>query len=52
MTFSVIMVQPLLALLVGILILLIPRLLNVLIALYLILIGLIGLFPDLFTTAT
>ena len=52
MTFNVILIQPLLALLVGILILIIPRLLNVLIALYLILIGLISLFPNLFTTAT
>ena len=50
MHFDMIVVQPLAALLVGILILIVPRLLNVLIALYLIFIGLIGLFPNLFTT--
>jgi hypothetical protein len=48
--FNVILIQPLLALVVGILILILPRLLNYLIALYLILIGLAGLFPHLFTT--
>ena len=47
---DVIMIQPLIALLFGILIL--PRLLNYLIAIYLIFIGLVGLFPHLFTTAT
>ncbi|HEX4370710.1 MAG TPA: DUF3096 domain-containing protein [Rhizomicrobium sp.] len=40
--------QPLVALLFGILILILPRLLNYLIAIYLILIGLTGLFPHLF----
>jgi hypothetical protein len=50
MQFNVILIQPLLALVVGILILILPRLLNYLIALYLILIGLAGLFPHLFTT--
>ena len=50
MHFDMIVVQPLAALLVGILILIVPRLLNVLIALYLIFIGLTGLFPNLFTT--
>jgi hypothetical protein len=48
--FNVILIQPLLALVVGILILILPRLLNYLIALYLILIGLASLFPHLFTT--
>lgn len=48
MTFNVILIQPLLALLVGVLILILPRLLNYLIALYLIFIGLVGLFPNLF----
>ena len=42
--------MPLVALLFGILILILPRLLNYLIAIYLILIGLTGLFPHLFTT--
>jgi len=37
-------IGPLLALIAGILILLIPRLLNFIVALYFILIGLIGLF--------
>ncbi len=38
---------PLLALVAGVLILLAPRILNYIVALYLILIGLLGLFPDL-----
>ena len=50
--FDVIGVQPLVALLFGILILVVPRLLNYLIAIYLILIGLMGLWPQLFSTAT
>jgi len=37
-------VQPLIALIAGILILIVPRLLNYIVAIYLILIGLIGLF--------
>jgi hypothetical protein len=45
------MLQPLVALLFGILILILPRLLNYLIAIYLILVGLTGLFPHLFTTS-
>ena len=49
---NVILIQPLIALLVGILILILPRLLNYLIAIYLIIIGLVGLFPHLFTTTT
>jgi len=48
---NIIMIQPLIALLFGILILILPRLLNYLIAIYLIIIGLAGLFPHLFTTA-
>ena len=38
------LIPPLVALLAGILILLIPRLLNYIVAIYLILVGLIGLF--------
>ena len=38
------MISPLIALLAGILILLVPRVLNYVVAIYLILIGLIGLF--------
>ena len=47
---NIIMIQPLIALLFGILVLILPRLLNYLIAIYLIFIGLIGLFPHMFTT--
>ena len=42
---NVVAIQPWVALLFGILILLIPRLLSTLIAVYLILIGIIGLWP-------
>jgi Protein of unknown function (DUF3096) len=50
MHLDIIMIQPLIALLFGVLILILPRLLNYLIAIYLIFIGLVGLFPHLFTT--
>jgi threonine/homoserine efflux transporter RhtA len=39
--------QPLLALLAGILILIRPKLLNLVVAIYLIVIGVLGLFPAL-----
>jgi hypothetical protein len=39
--------QPLIALIAGILILIVPRLLNYVVAIYLIIIGLIGLLPML-----
>jgi len=39
--------HPLIALIAGILILIVPRLLNYVVAIYLILIGLLGLFPHL-----
>ena len=39
--------SPLVALIAGVLILIAPRLLNYIVALYLIVIGLIGLFPQL-----
>ena len=42
---EVVAIQPWVALLFGILILLIPRLLNTLVGVYLILIGMIGLWP-------
>ena len=48
MTFDVVTVQPLVALIAGILILLVPRLLNYVVAIYLIFIGLVGLWPRLF----
>ena len=38
---------PLLSLIAGIVILIVPRLLNYIVALYLIVIGLVGLFPQL-----
>jgi hypothetical protein len=52
MHITLVTLQPLIALIFGILILLIPRIHNYLIALYLILIGLFGLFPSLFTRIT
>jgi hypothetical protein len=52
MHWTPVMLQPLIALIFGILILLIPRILNYLIAIYLILIGLFGLFPTLFARLT
>ena len=50
MHLDIVLIQPLVALIFGILILILPRLLNYLIAIYLILIGLTGLFPHLFNT--
>ena len=48
MTLDVVLIQPLVALIAGILILLVPRLLNYVVAIYLIFIGLVGLWPRLF----
>jgi hypothetical protein len=45
MTVNIVLLQPLIALIAGILILLVPRLLNYIVAIYLILIGLAGLLP-------
>ena len=39
--------EPLVALVAGILILVMPRLLNYVIAIYLIIVGVLGLFPDI-----
>jgi hypothetical protein len=47
---DILIVQPLVALIFGILILLIPRLLNYFVAIYLIIIGIVGLWPHLFVT--
>jgi hypothetical protein len=47
-TVDVVAIQPLIALIFGILILILPRILNYLVAIYLIIIGLIGLWPHLF----
>lgn len=44
---NVLVLQPLVALIAGILILIVPRLLNYIVAIYLILIGLVGLFGHL-----
>jgi hypothetical protein len=49
MAVSIVSIQPLIALIFGILILLIPRLLNYLIAIYLIIVGATGLWPQLFS---
>jgi hypothetical protein len=45
---DIMVVQPLVALIFGLLILFIPRLLNYFVAFYLIIIGAIGLWPHLF----
>jgi DUF3096 family protein len=45
---NVVALQPLIALIAGILILLVPRLLNYVVAVYLIFVGLTGLWPRLF----
>lgn len=45
---TLIIVQPMLALIFGILILFLPRLLNYFVAVYLIVIGALGLWPQLF----
>ena len=44
---TLVAIQPIVALIAGILILAVPRLLNFIVAIYLIIIGLIGLFPAL-----
>lgn len=45
MTIDVVTLQPLIALIAGILILLVPRLLNYIVAIYLIVVGFAGLWP-------
>lgn len=47
MELSVVILTPLIALIAGILILVMPRLLNYIVAIYLIVAGLLGLFPNL-----
>ena len=47
MNLSSIPLSPLVALVAGILILIAPRLLNYVVAIYLIIVGLLGLFPQL-----
>jgi hypothetical protein len=46
-TFNMLMLQPIVALIAGILILLIPRILNFVVAIYLIFVGVTGLWPHL-----
>jgi hypothetical protein len=45
-----VLLQPIVALLAGILILLVPRVLNYVVAIYLILVGVLGLLPHLHGT--
>jgi hypothetical protein len=47
MHISTLTLTPLISLIAGVLILVMPRLLNYIVALYLIVVGLIGLFPHL-----
>jgi hypothetical protein len=47
MTISALTLTPLISLIAGVLILVMPRLLNYIVALYLIIAGLLGLFPHL-----
>jgi len=44
---NILTLQPIIALIAGILILLVPRILNFIVAIYLIIIGLVGLYPHL-----
>jgi len=46
-TLGVLTIQPLIALIAGVLILLVPRLLNYIVAIYLIVVGILGLWPHL-----
>jgi len=47
MVLSELAITPLISLIAGVLILIMPRLLNYIVALYLILIGVLGLFPNI-----
>jgi hypothetical protein len=47
MTLNAALLQPVVALLAGILILIVPRILNYVVAIYLIFVGVIGLWPHL-----
>jgi len=47
MTVNIVLLQPVVALIAGILILLVPRLLNYIVAIYLILIGIAGVLPHI-----
>ena len=45
MNMDIVTIQPLVALIAGILILLLPQILNYVVAIYLIIVGIIGLWP-------
>jgi hypothetical protein len=47
MDLSTVPLSPLIALVAGVLILIMPRLLNYIVAIYLIIVGLLGLFPQI-----
>ena len=47
MVINIAHLTPIVSLIAGILILVVPRLLNIIVAVYLIFIGLIGLFPNI-----
>ena len=47
LTINMVTIQPLIALIAGILILIVPRILNFVVAIYLIIIGIAGLWPHL-----
>jgi DUF3096 family protein len=47
MTITPLLLQPIIALVAGVLILLVPRILNYVVAIYLIIIGVTGLWPHL-----
>jgi len=47
MTINPVLLQPIVALVAGVLILLVPRILNYVVAIYLIIIGVTGLWPHL-----
>jgi hypothetical protein len=49
MDITTVPLEPLVALIAGILILIFPRILNYVVALYLIIVGIFGLFPNLLT---
>lgn len=46
MNIDIVTIQPLVALIAGVLILIVPRLLNYIVAIYLILVGIAGLWPQ------
>jgi len=52
LTFNAMMLQPFVALLAGVLILIVPRILNFIVAIYLIFVGVTGLWPHLLSGVT